>query len=210
MTEYMLTADIAREFMERSYPVKVEAKNRDLVNAMTARKGTNAALTLRSKRTDIAIADYNGLLALVELKIGVKKLRGIKLDLDKITTTINLLKARHAAKAIGAVVFQVHIPGTRSRSLRHHFQQVVDKVENALESELIKYAETRPGFTFKIHPLQDPTEGIVERELEIDGEEMAWGQEGHATRYHAILIRSTRPVPPTFGTFEDLKREREE
>jgi hypothetical protein len=35
MTEYLLTADIAREFIEPGYPVTVECPNRTFVNAMT-------------------------------------------------------------------------------------------------------------------------------------------------------------------------------
>lgn len=37
-TEYLLTADIAREFIERHFQVKVECLNRSLVNALTRSK----------------------------------------------------------------------------------------------------------------------------------------------------------------------------
>jgi hypothetical protein len=114
MTEYLLTADIAREFIERDYPVTVECHNRMFVNAMTGLKAARPGKLLRSKRTDVAIVELGLIpLALIEVKIRVKKLRAIKGDLDKITTTMSLLKANFAAKVIGAVVFQVHIPGTK-------------------------------------------------------------------------------------------------
>ena len=211
MTEYLLTADIAREFIERDYPVTVECPNRMFVNAMTGLKAAQPRKVFRSKRTDVAIIG-DGLipLALIEVKIRVRKLHAIKGDLDKITTTISLMKARFAAKVIGAVVFQVHIPGTRSRTYAREFRAAAEKVEAALKAELEVYAASRRDFSFVIHPLQSDDGGIVEREIEDDGEEKAWGAHGHATRYHVIIIRSTRPVPPSTGAFEDLVRDRDE
>lgn len=58
MTESLLTGDIAREFIERGYPVTVECHNRMFVNAMTGLKAAQPRNLLRSKRTDVAdIAD---------------------------------------------------------------------------------------------------------------------------------------------------------
>jgi hypothetical protein len=211
MTEYLLTADIAREFIERDYPVTVECHNRMFVNAMTGLKAAQPRKLLRSKRTDVAIVEVGLIpLALIEVKIRVKKLHAIKGDLDKITTTISLMKARFAARVIGAVVFQVHIPGTRNRTYAADFKSAAEKVESALKAELAAYAPSRPDFRFTMHPLQSDDGGIVDRDIEGFGDEAAWGAHGHATRYHAIIIRSTRPVPPSTGSFEDLVRDRDE
>jgi len=211
MTEYLLTADIAREFIERNYPVAVEYHNRMFVNAMTGLKTSQPRKLLRSKRTDVAIIDAGLIpLALIEIKIRVKKLNAIKGDLEKITTTMSLLKANFASKLIGAVVFQVHIPGARNRTYAADFKSAAEKVEKSLQAELSSYAPSRPDFRFTMHPLQSDDGGVVEREIEGYGEESAWGAHGHATRYHAIIIRSTRPVPPSTGSFADLRRQRDE
>ncbi len=186
MTEYLLTADIAREFIERDYPVTVECPNRMFVNPMTGLKAAQPRKVLRSKRTDVAIIG-DGLipLALIEVKIRVRKLRAVKGDLNKITTTISLLKAAFAARVIGAVVFQVHIPGTGNRIYADDFKTAAEKVESALRAELDTYAQSRSGFSFEMHPLQSADGGIVGREVEEDGDELAWGAHGHATRYLA-------------------------
>jgi hypothetical protein len=211
MTEYLLTADIAREFIERDYPVTVECHNRMFVNAMTGLKAAQPRKLLRSKRTDVAILEDRLIpLALIEVKIRVKKLNAIKGDLDKITTTMSLLKANFAAKVIGAIVFQVHIPGARNRTYAAEFKSAVVKLEKRLQAELDSYAPSRLDFRFTMHPLQSDDGGIVEREIEGHGEEAAWGTDGHATRYHVIIIRSARPVPPSTGSFEDLRRQSNE
>ncbi len=197
--------------MEGGHPTKVEAKNRELVNAMIALQSARPGLLLGSKRTDIAIVEDNVIpLILLEIKIGVKKLRAIKVDLDKIPTTIGLMKARFAANVIGASVFQLHISGTQGRIHAPDFLAAAVKTESALNAELETYAGSRPGFGFQMHPLQPPDGGIVERDIDFDGQEMSWGEHGHAARYHAVIIRSTRPVPPETGTFEDLIRDRDE
>jgi hypothetical protein len=106
MTEYLLTADIAREFTERDYPVTVECHNRMFVNAITGLKAAQPRKLLRSKRTDVAVIDAGLIpLALIEVKIRVKKHRAIKGDLDKITNTMSLLKAnfvRESSAQIGS------------------------------------------------------------------------------------------------------------
>ncbi len=211
MTEYLLTADIAREFIEQDYPVTVECHNRMFVNAMTGLKAAQPRKLLRSKRTDVAIVEAGLIpLALIEVKIRVKKLRAVKGDLDKITTTMSLLKANVADKVIGAVVFQVHIPGTMNRIYAADFKSAAEKIEMRLHDELASYARSRPDFRFTMRPLQSDDGGIVEREIEGFGEEAAWGADGHATRYHVIIIRSTRPAPPSTGSFEDLRRQSNE
>jgi hypothetical protein len=210
-TEYMITADLAREFMERDFEVMVECLNRRLVNAMIKLKGSTPVKTLRSKRTDVAIV-RDGLvpLPMIEVKIGVRRFTRLKGDLDKIATTIEMMRANYAAKVIGAAVFQVHIPGSRNMYHASEFKAAARKVEKTLESDIVAYARLHSNFRFTMHPLQSPDGGVVGRDLEIVGNELAWGAHGHATRYHAILIQSTRPIsaPPT--TVQELKRQSEE
>lgn len=156
-TEYMITADLAREFMERDFEVKVECLNRNLVNGMTALKGVTPRKELGAMRTDVAIVQDNLIpLALIEVKIGVKKLGRLKDDLDKITATIALMKARFAAQVIGAAVFQVHIPGTCARYSDHQFKTAAEEVETGLEAKVGSYASSRPDFSFSMHSLQSP------------------------------------------------------
>lgn len=204
-TEYLLTADIAREFIERDYEVAVECLNRSLVNGLTATNAREARKWLKSKRTDVALI-YTGLIpiGIIELKIGVSSLRKIQDDISKIKTTISLLKPQFAHRTIGAVVFQVHVGGGRRRTYAHEFEKAVFAVEKRIRDSLTTYASNNKDFSLKMLPLQGPGDGIVERALEPDGDSLAWGEDGHATRYHAIIIR--KPGSPTVITsFADLK-----
>lgn len=206
-TEYMMTADLAREFIERGYEVKVECKNRELLNALVALNGTKPAKALGSLRTDVALVNNDIVpLAMIEVKIGVTTLNPLIGDLDKVTKTIAMMQARFASKVIGACVFQVHIRGTKTRFYFEQFKALAEKAEKKIRTELSTYGTGHSDFRFSMHSLQEPDDGIVERDLEPDGDSLAWGQYGHATRYHAILIRSTRPVPPPPTTIEELKR----
>ncbi len=206
-TEYLITADIAREFIERDYGVAVECLNRHLVNGLTQEKGADVG-SLRSKRTDVAVVESALIpLAIIEVKIGVSRLTKVKKDLDKITHTIGLMNAKSASRVTGAAVFQVHVGGSRSRYSEQHFRNAAEVIEARLIKEVNEYALTRQGFKFVVHPLQESDGGISARELEDigDGDEKAWGRHGHATRYHVIMIRSTRPIPPPPNTISDLR-----
>jgi len=205
-TEYLLTADLAREFIERNYEVAVECLNRSLVNRLTATNAKEARKLLKSKRTDIALINTHLVpIGIIELKIGVVSLRKIEDDLNKIRTTISLLNPQFAHHTIGAVVFQVHVgcscqsPRRRRRRRHvpcktyyaHEFKHAISKVEKRIEDALKIYASSNMDFSFRMLPLQEATDGIVGRALEPDGDSdsLAWGKCGHATRYHAIIIR---------------------
>lgn len=205
-TEYMITADIARAFIERNHEVTVECLNRNLVNGMTMLKGSDRR-SLRSKRSDVAILE-DGIypLGIIEVKIGVRKLSRIKGDLDKITHTIGLMQARHAANVIGAAVFQIHIANARQRYSLEHFKDAVECIELRLSTELMNYAQSRQGFKFTMHSLQAANEGITGPEFADVGSHSELVKHGHATRYHAILIQSTRPAPSPPKSIEDLRR----
>jgi hypothetical protein len=87
-TEYMLTSDIARELIEQNYQVEVEYLNRNMINGMTMRLHGRPRKKFGSHRTDVAVLTVKCvLLAIIEVKIGVKTLNAIKKDLLKITDT---------------------------------------------------------------------------------------------------------------------------
>jgi hypothetical protein len=49
-----------------------------------------------------------------------------------------------------------------------------------------------PEFEFKLYPLQEPHEGIQDREIEnIDGVE-SWGRNGYVARFYVIVVKSKR------------------
>jgi hypothetical protein len=204
LTEYLLTGDLAREFVDRQYEVKVECLNRSHLNVLTATDASKAWKKLKARRTDISIVSGSTLLALIEVKIGVRTLQKLKCDLDKIACTLAFMSPRFACDVIGAAVFQVHISGGENLFYVDQLKPAIGSVEQRLAKDLDIYARSQPGFSFELRPLQGANEGIVGRDIETEPDgEQSWGQYGHATRYYAIVIKSIRPVP-RHPTFEDL------
>jgi hypothetical protein len=217
-TEYLITADVAREFIERDFEVKVECLNRKLIHGLTAAKKSHgkrsiARRKLGRKRTDVAVLK-DGLipLAIIEIKIGIRKFgRRLKDDLAKITTTIGMMRADYAANTIGAAVFQVHIPGSKNGfDSTAQLKAKAERVEKTLRADLMRYAKSQSDFEITMHPLQSPDGGIVATDVELDNDgEKTLGSPGHATRYHVVIIRSLRPVEPDTSNpnvrFRELK-----
>ncbi|RUX23405.1 hypothetical protein EOA27_00620 [Mesorhizobium sp. M2A.F.Ca.ET.037.01.1.1] len=143
-------------------------------------------------------------LAIVEVKIGVSKLTRLKGDLEKISTTLALMQPKFASRAVGALVFQMHT--TSKKWYRaEQFRAAAEAKEKRLREELRIFAKGRTDTIFAMHSLQRPDEGVTGRAVDGIGEEAEWGAFGHATRYHAILIRDTRPVPPPPSTIAELR-----
>lgn len=188
-TEYLLTADVAREFIERDFEVKVECKNRQLIGAHIAAAGIDARKILRGKRTDVAIVESLYPLAIIELKIRVTSLRHIVADMNKITATMACLKPEHARNVIGASVIEVHASDPRHYT-EAQYLNAAQRIKKRIADQLKTYALTKPDYEFKWVALQVDTGGITPREIEFDEDGGTWGQDGHATRYHAILVRS--------------------
>jgi hypothetical protein len=205
-TEYILTSDIARELIEQGHQVEVEYLNRYFANGMTMRRSGPPPKKLGSKRTDVALL-HSGLfpLAMIEVKIGVKTIRGIETDLIKITDTIDALKPEYASGVWGAAVFQVHIPGSKGRYEEGHFMTSMAKTEATIKSGLAEHAKIHTGYDFGFHSLQSQEEGYTATTLEPDGDGFAWGQHGHATRYYSVLIKSKVPKPKPPQTIAELK-----
>jgi hypothetical protein len=203
-TEYMLTADLARALARdmQVHDVKVEYLNRRFLDAMTMLAGSNPHKALRSKRTDVAVINVNAPLAIIEVKIRVGSLRAIRSDLDKITTTLSLMRPEYAGRAWGVVVFQVHVPGAKHRYYDSQFREEVDKIEKRLRSELDDYERRRSGFDLDMRQL---AEDIVGRDIEDHGEGPSWGVDGHGTRFLAIIIRDKRSIPNPPRTLAELR-----
>lgn len=203
-TEYLLTGDLLRALTEADYSVKVEYLNRYVMNGLTALPTTTPDLKaarkkLRSKRTDIVITDMFTPLAMIEIKIGVSSLRKLKIDLDKITSTIALLKEPYSIRIVGAVLFQLHVGARKDRYKAEDYLAPAKTREARIKKELEGYELLKPGFSFEWRALQGDDDGVQARALEPDGDGLAWSTAGHATRYHAILIRkqpSGIPLPP--------------
>jgi hypothetical protein len=106
----------------------------------------------------------------------------------------------------GAAVFQVHIAGSKSRYEEAHFKTAIAETMKVIDEGLADHAKAQPNYIFRIHSLQAENEGYTPQELEPDGEgSFVWGQDGHATRYYAVLIKSKIAKPRLPQTIEDLK-----
>lgn len=194
-TEYILTVDIARAFQKDKYEVQVEFLNRKIVNGLTKRKDWTERKKLGSQRTDVAVMNA-GIVpqAIVEIKIGVGgTLYKIKDDLEKILNTIEGMEADFASRVRAAAVFQVYVPGRSKDPSLDHLKRRIKKIETSLEENIETFAKNWSEFNFRLVPLQGDDEGFTatETEIEEDGTK-ALGQNGHATRYYAIIITCRR------------------
>ena len=110
---------------------------------------------------------------------------------------VDALKPEFASRVWGAAVFQVHIGGSEGRYEEDDFKDAIATTENTIKAGLVEHGQANSGYNFSFHPLQSKNEGYTARQLEPDGDELAWGQHGHATRYYAVLIKSKviRPKP---------------
>jgi hypothetical protein len=173
---------------------------------MTMRRSGPAPKGFGSKRTDVAVL-FSDLppLAMIEVKIGVKTSKGIEKDLIKITDTVDALKPQYASPVWGAAVFQVHVPGSKRRYKEDHFRTAIAKTEAKIKAGLAEHAKLYGGYDFSFCSLQSQDEGYTARALEPDGDGLAWGQDGHATRYYAVLIKSRIPMPKPPQTIAELK-----
>jgi hypothetical protein len=207
----------ARSLPARTYPIdEAIGSNRtwtrspsrsacaSIVNAMT--RSRTAQKKFGSKRTDVTVLhDRFYPLAIIEVKIGVKTLSDIAKDLLKVTDTIGALKPQCASRVRGAVVFQVHIAGSEWRYKVEHFAAAITTTENKLKTDLAEHGHKNSSYDFSFHPLQSENEGSTARDIEPDGDEYAWGEHGHATRYYAVLIKSKTPQPKAPRTIAELK-----
>jgi hypothetical protein len=197
-TEYVLTSDIARAFLETHQEVRLEYQNRFLINVMTKLKGCPNGGNLGSIRTDVVVLNSRIFpKAMIEVKIGVGgTLSKVSNDLVKMAKTINLMKSNIAQGVRTAAVFQTHIAGRSGDIDTNKLKARMQKRERKLEKALANFERNWPDFSFKLVSLQGLNTGFVATEIceEEDGS-MSLGQKGHATRYYAILLTSLRTAP---------------
>lgn len=202
MTEYILTADIARALLANDLEVEVECLNRQLVNGLTQRKAWKPRMRIGSQRTDVVILESRIVpRVMVEVKIGVgATLTRIRNDLYKICNTLESMKAKFALGVRAASVFQVHVPGRQSDLKVDRLKKKVAKIEASLTKHLNAFAATWPDFAFELVSLQGSTDGYVTTEIVYEDEnDASLGRSGHATRYYAVLVRSLRKPPSGTG-----------
>lgn len=197
-TEYILTTDIARAFLDRNQEVSVEHLNRRLLNVMTKRRSCSPRAEFGSQRTDVVVV-HSGLIpkAMIEVKIGVKGSLGpVKADLEKIAKTLQCMKEKIAASVQAASVFQVHIYGRSDDTKTDRLMAKMERNHDKLAKNLAIFGNDWPDFDFKLILLQRKNTGFVPTEVyeEEDGS-LCLGENGHATRYYAILITSLRKSP---------------
>jgi hypothetical protein len=192
-TEYLLTSDIAREMLRQNFEVRVECMYRKLVNLLTVAADGTKSTDFGAERADVVIT-HQGLIpiAIIEVKVRAQSGKALEPDLNRLTRAIGALKQSIAVKVIGAVVFQVHVPSRVRFTQEAQYIGAAKKIEGKISKKLDAYARKRREFVFTIRPLQDDSDGASGRELEDDGEGKAWGVGGHATRYHAIIVRKKK------------------
>lgn len=193
-TEYILTSDLAREFMEAGYEVRVEPVYRKLLTAITVRSGEFSSLreTMGSKRADLALVHSNVfLIAAIEIKINVSTLSPLKKDICKITDAFSYIKPTYQKKLIGACLFQVHVPGKDDRWKIDEIRAAFARKIRHIRASLSEYKQQNKSFRFNLVSLQSARTGIFERAVDFDPnlEQETLGSHGHITRYYAIIIK---------------------
>jgi hypothetical protein len=201
-TEYILTVHIAKALLARASPqVAVEY----LVNRIEGHvliHDKPQPFTLGSQRFDVAILDSVAPVFIVEVKIGVSRIRKLADDLHKIMAYLDYLKPAYATGVLGSCVFQTHVEALGPRHLDQTTRRI-HKMEKEVKEGLAAFAAANPRFESDWRPFQGPNDRIFddERTQDIDGTPMH-GRLGYAARYHAVLVRrrsgqdSTAPTVP--------------
>lgn len=209
-TEYLLTSDIAREFLQKGHEVRVEALNRHFCSTLASKQVKAARSALGSKRTDVAIGQDIMPDALVEVKIRIDNISGLRKDLEKITDTIRFMTSHRHRKILAASVFQMHIRATKKRWKRNHFLTALNAFEEKFGVQLEKFGQSRKDFLFSLVDLQsNRDEGVVDFSYseEPSGSKVI-DADGHVTRYYAVLIKHIDHGKPSLPTeFRNLRPE---
>lgn len=210
-TEYLLTADIARAFLEAGRPAKVETLYRSLVTPMN-RDRDRPQTSFGRTRADITVADAGRFQAIVEVKISGtgQRLGLVRTDLNKIAGLMKALGPRSARSIRAAVVFQTSFASRVGQEAEHVettlLLQKLDRVEQDLHAELATFASGDGEIGYELVRLLEPREAVTATQVftEPDGS-CELGQAGHVVQYHAVLLRSLRPVPEVDGFRQRFK-----
>jgi hypothetical protein len=190
-TEHLLTGNIARVLVEQQIDgVTVECPYRRLVTYWTA---AGPVPDFGGKRADIAVVNMGKPpTALIETKIRVTRFGHIANDVLRIVRLLSAIRPSLRGRTIGLVVFQISVRGrlnwyTADRVLR----KALD-IEARMQNELNSFRAQHGDFEFTWLPLQGADEGAVGREVEGDlgDPDAAWGERGHATRYHVLIVQA--------------------
>jgi hypothetical protein len=190
-TEYLLTGDIARALVERQIDgVAVECPYKRLLSLWNS---VAPVPNFRGARADIAVVNFTDPpTAVIEIKIRVTRFRHIKNDVLRVVRLLNAIKPALRKRTIGLVVFQISV---RARLNWYSAERVLSKaveIEARMQNELNSFWARHPDYEFAWLPLQGADEGAVGRELEGNhgDPDAAWGEPGHATRYHALMVQA--------------------
>jgi hypothetical protein len=94
----------------------------------------------------------------------------------------------------------------KSRYEEAHFKTAIAETMKVIDEGLANHAKAHPNYNFRLHSLQSENEGYTPQELEPDGDGgFVWGQDGHATRYYTVFIKSKIAKPRLPQTIEELK-----
>ena len=198
-TEYLLTSDIARAMISKHFQVKVECRRRDFLNPLIVPHGARLVGRFSSSRADIGV--FDGPLfprAIVEVKTGVGgTLRKVIPDLERNCNILSSMTANSALAMQAAAVFEVHVRGRSCDFKLDRLKTRISAIEAKLKAELTCFAKSQPSFFFEFVPLQDRNQGYTPTEIEDEHtDHPTLGRNGHATRYYAILIKSSRQPDP--------------
>lgn len=195
-TEYILTSDMARAFLEKGHEVHVEYLNRNIANGYVRREGEpHSKIQFGRKRTDIVVMHSKlNPISIIEIKIGIKnKLGLLKKDLKKIIETLECLKAVFAMRVRAATVFQTHIKGSVDDFTIENLKRKMSTREDKLRAELKVFAKNWPQYTFDLVSLQGDNSGYSGTEVFAHpAEDWEIGESGQVTRYYAVIIKSLR------------------
>lgn len=141
-TEYLLTACLLRAALQTHGTARAEALCKKVVNVLTSSASVAVRKGFGKQRLDVLIGEYLEPLALVEVKIGVRSARKLTSDADKILTTIGTLdKVR--TPVLGAVVYEVHVPGSGKIATTAQFVAKMTKLVSRIKSGLDAHLATR-------------------------------------------------------------------
>jgi hypothetical protein len=200
-TEYLITVEIAKALLRVCPDVALEY----LINQVKGHilvHDPKKKFTLGSRRFDVAVLDAVAPVFIVEIKIGVRRLDGeLRKDLRKIVDYLDCLTPSYVARALGACVFQTHVEALKERDLERTKRRV-HKLERKINDGLKAFTAEHPEFEFDWMPFQGPDERISDDEViaDVDWTPML-GRRGHATRYHAILVRRRPEQGPPASPF---------
>lgn len=208
-TEYLLTYDVARAFLEAGRQVGVERQSQTIYNLLTTSLPKEAKKLVGQQRVDVVVGESIFPDALIEIKIRIKTVAGIRGDLEKLVKTLEPLNAKALRSMEGVSLFQLHLDHAGGRTTPEDFIAPLAAHEQRFVTDLSTFAENWPEFTFDFRPLHlSPYEGITAQSIDedVDGSPVL-AAPAYATRYYAVLVRHKTFGMAVSASFDQLKAE---